>query len=148
MQGTPEHHFDLKAAASYLADILNKDALSENRFRGESAASLPNFHGAAAWMDEFLYLVLKIETPSGTAFVGFETTFYPEGTFQKYSVEYENVHDLWAYDIAGESIHKFLDFENPDSITWFKTDSKNFVPLTWSDLLGLGHTSNRIWIRD
>ena len=32
----PEHHFDLKAAALSLAEILNKDALSEKRFRGPS----------------------------------------------------------------------------------------------------------------
>lgn len=103
-----------------MAEILTKEALSENRFRGESAASLPKFHGAAAWLDEFLYFALEEETPDGKAFVGFETILHPEGTFKKCSVEYENVHDLWAYDIAGESILKNLDFEEPDRITWFK----------------------------
>ena len=147
MQRTPEHHFDLNAAASYLAEILNDDALSENRFRMEPAASLPKYRGVAAWIDKFLYIVLKVETPSGTAFVGFETTLYPRGTFHKYSAEYENVHDLWAYDIAGESILKNLDFDDPDQITWFKTDSKNFVPSTWSDVLDLEHSLKRIWIR-
>ena len=147
MQRTAEHRFDLHAAASYLAEILAKDALGENRFRGDSAASLPKFHGAAAWMDEFLYFVLEVETPQGTAFVGFESIYHPEGTFQNYSVEYENVHDLWAYDIAGESVLKNLDFEEPDRITWFKTDSENFVPPTWSDALALAHVSDRIWIR-
>lgn len=144
----PEDRFDLKDAAFYLAEILNKDALGENRFRMEPAASLPKFHGVAAWIDKFLYIILKVETPRGTALIGFEAIFQPRGTFHQYSVEYENVHDLWAYDIAGESILRNLDFDDPDRITWFKTDSKNFVPLTWSDLLGLGHTSNRIWIRD
>ena len=88
----PEHHFDLKDAASHLAGILNRDALNENRFRVEAAVSLPKFHGVAAWIDKFLYLVLEVETPQGTAFVGFECIYHPEGTFQKYSVEYENVH--------------------------------------------------------
>ena len=148
MQRTPEHHFDLKAAAIHLAEILNEDALSENRFRMEPAASLPKYHGVAAWIDKLLYIILKVETPSGTAFVGFETIFQPRGTFHKYSVEYENVHDLWAYDITGESLLKNLDFENPDRIMWFKTDSKNFVPSTWSDVLDLEHASKRIWIRD
>ena len=147
MQRTPEHHFDLKAAAIHLAEILNEDALSENRFRMEPAASLPKYHGVAAWIDKFLYIILKVETPSGTAFVGFETIFQPRGTFHKYSVEYENVHDLWAYDIAGESLLKNLDFDDPDQITWFKTDSKYFVPSTWSDVLALEYASKRIWIR-
>ena len=147
MQRTPEHHFDLKAAAIHLAEILNKDALSENRFRMEPAASLPKYRGVAAWIDKFLYIVLKVETPSGTAFVGFETIFRPGGTFHKYSAEYENVHDLWAYDIAGESILKNLDFDDPDQITWFKTDSKNFVPPTLSDVPDLEHASKQIWIR-
>ncbi|MCG7459405.1 hypothetical protein [Corynebacterium tuberculostearicum] len=148
MQKIPENHFDLQAAAFYLAEILNNDALSENRFRMEPAASLPKYHGVAAWINKFLYFILKVETPSGTAFVGFETIFHPRGTFQKYSVEYENVHDLWAYDITGESILKNLDFEDPNRIAWFKTDSKNFVPSTWNDVLGLDHTLNRIWMRD
>jgi len=79
--------------------------------------------------------------------VGFETIFRPGGTFHTYSVEYENVHDLWAYDIAGESILKNLDFDDPDQITWFKTDSKNFVPPTLSDVPDLEHASKQIWIR-
>ena len=66
MAVTPEHHFDLKAAAFSLAEILNKDALSENRFRDEPATSLPRFHGAAAWINTFLYIILKVETPNGT----------------------------------------------------------------------------------
>lgn len=143
----PEHQFDLKDAAFYLAEILNKDALSENRFRVEAAVSLPKFHGAAAWIDEFLYIVLEVKTPNGIAFVGFETIFHPKGTFQKYSVEYENVHDLWAYDIAGDSVLKNLDFEDPNRIAWFKTDSKNFVPSTWIELLDFYNGSNRIWMR-
>lgn len=147
MQRTPEDHFDLKAAAIHLAEILNKDALSENRFRMEPAASLPKYHGVAAWINKFLYIILKVEAPSGTAFVGFESIFHPGGTFHKYSTEYENVHDLWAYDIAGESILKNLDFDDPDRIEWFKTGSKNFVPSTWSDVLDLEHASKRTWIR-
>ena len=143
----PKDHFDLKDAAFILAEILTKDALSENRLRMEPAASLPKYHGAAAWIDKFLYIILKVETPSGTAFVGFETIFQPRGTFHKYSVEYENVHDLWAYDTAGESLLKNLDFDDPDQITWFKTDSKYFVPSTWSDVLALEYASKRIWIR-
>lgn len=109
MTVTPERHFDLKTAAFCLAEILNKDALSENKFRGEAATSLPRFHGAAAWINTFLYIILKVETPNGTAFVGFEAIFHPEGTFREYSVEYENVHDLWAYEIAGEPFLKELD---------------------------------------
>ena len=144
----PKDHFDLKDAAFYLAEILTEDALSENRFRMEPVASLPKFHGAAAWIDKFLYIILKVETPNGTAFVGFEAIFQPRGTFHKYSVEYENVHDLWAYDIAGESLLKNLDFDDPDRIMWFKTDSKHFVPSTWSDVLDLELTSKRIWTRD
>lgn len=144
----PEHHFDLKAAALSLAEILNKDALSEKRFRDEAAISSPKFHGAAAWIDNFLYIVLKVETLNGPAFVGFETIFYPEGTFREYSVEYENVHDLWAYEIAGESFLKELDFEDSDRITWLKTDRNSFVPSTWNDLLDFNYASNGIWIRD
>ena len=143
----PKDRFDLKDAAVFLAEILTEDALSENRFRMEPTASLPTYHGVAAWIDKFLYIVLKVETPSGTAFVGFEAIFHPGGTFHKYSVEYENVHDLWAYDIAGESLLKNLDFDDPDQITWFKTDSKYFVPSTWSDVLALEYASKRIWIR-
>lgn len=90
----PEDRFDLKDAAVYLAEILTEDALSENRFRMEPTASLPKYHGVAAWIAKFLYIVLKVETPSGKAFVGFEAIFHPGGTFHKYSVEYENVHDL------------------------------------------------------
>lgn len=33
------------------------------------------------------------------------------------------------------------------SNTWFKTDSENFVPPTWSDVLALYHVLNRIWIQ-
>lgn len=143
----PKDRFDLKDAAVFLAEILTEDALSENRFRMEPTASLPTYHGVAAWIDKFLYIVLKVETPSGTAFVGFEAIFHPGGTFHKYSVEYENVHDLWAYDIAGESLLKNLNFDDPDQITWFKTDSKYFVPSTWSDVLALEYASKRIWIR-
>lgn len=148
MAVTPERHFDLKTAAFSLAEILNKDALSENRFRDQVAISLPKFHGAAAWINTFLYIVLKVETPNGTAFVGFETIFYPEGTFREYSVEYENVHDLWAYEIAGESFLKELDFEDLDRITWLKTDRNSFVPSTWKDLLDFNNASNGIWIQD
>ncbi len=144
----PEDHFDLKDAAFYLAEILTEDALSENRFRMEPAASSPKFHGVAAWIDKFLYIILKVETPRGTALIGFETIFHPKGTFQKYSLEYENVYDLWAYDIAGESILKNLDFDDPERIAWFKTDSKNFVPATWSDALDLAYASRQMWLRN
>lgn len=146
MTVTPEHNFDLKAAAFSLAEILNKDALSENRLRDEVATSSPTFHGAAAWIDNFLYIILKVDTFNGSAFVGFETIFYPEGTFREYSVEYENVHDLWAYEIAGESFLKELDFEDPNRITWLKKDRKSFVPSTWNDLLDFNNASNGIWI--
>lgn len=144
----PEHQFDLKAAANYLAEILNKDALSERNSRVEGAVSLPKFHGAAAWIDTFLYLILEVETSNGKTFVGFETLFQPEGTFQKYSVEYENVHDLWAYEIAGDLFLQTLSFEDPDRITWMRVDTKHFVPATWSDLLDFAYGSNRIWVRD
>ena len=148
MAKAPEHQFDLKAAANYLAEILNKDALSESDSRVEGAVSSPKFHGAAAWIDTFLYLVLEVETSTGTTFVGFETLFQPEGTFQKDSVEYENVHDLWAYEIAGDVFLQTLSFEDPDRITWMRVDKKSFVPATWSDLLGFAYGSNRIWVRD
>lgn len=148
MAVTPERHFDLKTAAFCLAEILNKDALSENKFRGEAATSLPRFHGVAAWINTFLYIILKVETPNGTAFVGFEAIFHPEGTFREYSVEYENVHDLWAYEIAGEPFLKELDFEDPNRITWLKTDRKSFVPSTWNDLLDFNDASNQIWMQD
>lgn len=148
MAKAPEHQFDLKAAANYLAEILNKDALSESNSRVEGAVSSPKFRGAAAWIDTFLYLVLEVETSSGTTFVGFETVFQPEGTFRKYSVEYENVHDLWAYEIAGDLFLQTLSFEDPERITWMRVDTKHFVPATWSDLLGFAYGSNRIWVRD
>ena len=148
MAMAPEQQFDLKAAANYLAEILNKDALSESDSRVEGAVSSPKFHGAAAWIDTFLYLVLEVETSTGTTFVGFETLFQPEGTFQKYSVEYENVHDLWAYEIAGDLFLQTLSFEDPDRITWMRVDTKHFVPAAWSDLLGFAYGSNRIWVRD
>lgn len=148
MAVAPERHFDLKAAAFSLAEILNRDALSENRFRDEDATSLPKFRGVAAWINTFLYIVLEVETPNGTAFVGFETIFHPEGTFRDYSVEYENVHDLWAYEIAGESFLKKLDFEDSNRITWLKTDRKSFVPSTWRDLLDFNDASIRIWMQD
>jgi hypothetical protein len=122
--------------------------LSENRFRDEAATSLPKFHGVAAWINTFLYIVLEVETPNGTAFVGFETIFHPEGTFREYSVEYENVHDLWAYEIAGESFLKKLDFEDSNRITWLKTDRESFVPSTWNDLLDFKDASNQIWMQD
>lgn len=143
-----ERHFDLKAAAFSLSEILNRDALSENRFRDEDATSLPKFHGATAWINTFLYIVLEVETPNGTALVGFETIFHPEGTFREYSVEYENVHDLWAYEIAGESFLKKLDFEDSNRITWLKTDRKSFVPSTWRDLLDFNDASNQIWMQN
>ena len=53
--------------------------MSENRFGGKCATSLPKFHGAAAWMDEFLYFVLEVKTPGGKAFVDFETILHPAG---------------------------------------------------------------------
>ena len=74
--------------------------------------------------------------------------FHPEGTFREYSVEYENVHDLWAYEIAGEPFLKELDFEDPNRITWLKTDRKSFVPSTWNDLLDFNDASNQIWMQD
>ena len=87
----------------------------------EPAASLPKYHGVAAWINKFLYIILKVEAPSGTAFVGFESIFHPGGTFHKYSIEYENVHDLWAYDIAGESILKNLNCDDlSDASFWYR----------------------------
>lgn len=148
MAKAPEHQFDLKAAANYLAEILNKDALSESNSRVEGAVSSPKFHGAAAWIDTFLYLVLEVETSSRSTFVGFETLFQREGTFHKDSVEYENVHDLWAYEIAGDLFLQTLSFEDPERITWMGVDTKHFVPATWSDLLGFAYGLNRIWVRD
>lgn len=70
MAVTPECHFDLKTAAFFLAEILSMDALSENRFRDEAATSLPKFHGAAAWINTLLYIILKVETSNGTALWG------------------------------------------------------------------------------
>lgn len=131
-----------------MADILNKDVLSESNSRVEGVVDLPKFHGAAAWIDTFLYLVLEVETSTGKTFVGFETLFQPEGTFREYSVEYENVHDLWAYEIAGDLFLQTLSFEDPDRITWMRVDTKRFVPTTWSDLLGFAYGLNRIWVRD
>ena len=89
MAVTPERHFDLKTAAFFLAEILNMDALSENRFRDGAATSLPKFHGAAAWINTCLYIILKVETSNDTAFPGVRPIYGSPAVRQLYKTSLE-----------------------------------------------------------
>ncbi|MDO5033192.1 hypothetical protein [Corynebacterium sp.] len=143
----PRNSFDLQAVALHLARILEDDVPSCHRITDARRGALPKFKGVAAWLDEFLYIVIEVETPKGTALTGFETLFYPEGTFGADSVEFENALDLWQYELAGIFYAEELDYADPTRINWFKTQPGKLLPNTLDELKAISNKRPQVWVR-